>query len=133
MYSAGYRHYDSIIQTREKHSFNHFIKPIDGLAKKAYNKVVSQIDDATDYPSLTHTKTTNKGKKPLSRILPLRQPQPVASSSRQQIINQIADEDEDEDEHIPISTTQQRKPRFAARGEAIRRFQSNRKNKKRSN
>src|SRR6202167_3654531 len=133
MYSAGYRRYDSIIQTREKHSFNHFVKPIDGLAKKAYNKVVNQIDDTTDCPSLTHTKTTNKGKKPLSRILPLRQPQPVASSSRQQIINQIADEDEEEDEYIPISTTQQRKPRFAARGESIRCFQSNRKIKKRSN
>jgi hypothetical protein len=133
MYSAGYRRFNNIIQSREKHSFNHFVKPIDKTAKRTYNKVVNQIDNTTDYPSLTHTKTINKGKKPLSPILPLRQPQPIASSSRQQIIDQITNQDEEEDEYIPISTTQQCKPRFGARGESIRHFQSNRKNKKRSN
>jgi hypothetical protein len=131
MYTAGYRRFDNIVQSRAKHSFNHFVKPIDEPARKAYNKVVNQIDDTTNYPSLTREKTTNKGKKPLSYISPLRQHQPIASSSRQQIADLMADEDEDE--YIPISTTQQRKPRFAARGESVRRFQSNRKNKKRSN
>ena len=95
MYTAGYRRFDNIIQSRKKHSFNHFVKPIDEPARKAYNKVVNQIDDTTNYPSLTHAKTTNKGKKPLSRILPLQQHQPIASSSRQQIIDQMADEDEE--------------------------------------
>jgi hypothetical protein len=131
MYTAGYRRFDNIIQSRKKHSFNHFVKPIDEPAKKAYNKVVNQIDDTTNYPSLTHVKTTNKGKKPLSYISPLQQCQPTASSSRQQIVDLMADEDEDE--YIPISATQQHKPHFAARGESIRRFQSNQKNKKRSN
>jgi hypothetical protein len=104
MYTAGYRRFDNIAQSRKKHSFNNLVKPIDELDKKTYNQVVQQIDNTISYPSRTHAKTTNKGKKPLSRILPLQQHQPIASSSRQQIIDQIADEDEDE--YIPISSTQ---------------------------
>jgi hypothetical protein len=133
MYTVGYRRFNNIAQDRKKHSFNNFVKPINETAKRTYNWVVNQIDNTTNYPSLMHTKTTNKGKKPLSRILPLRQPQSVVSSSRQQIIKQITEQEDKEDEYIPISATQQCKPRFAAGGESIRHFQSNRKNKKHNN
>jgi hypothetical protein len=71
MYAAGYRRFDYIIQSRKKHSFNNFIKLIDKPARETYNRVTQQINNTTDYPSMMHSKATNKGKKPLSRILPL--------------------------------------------------------------
>jgi hypothetical protein len=104
MYTAGYRRFDNIAQDRKKHSFYNFVKPIDESDKRTYNRVVKQIDNTKDYPSMMRPKATNKGKKPLLRILPLQQHQPVASSSRQQIVDQIANEDKDE--YVPISSIQ---------------------------
>jgi hypothetical protein len=118
-YTAGYRRFDNIVQTRAKHSFQGQPEPINN---RAYNKVVQQIDltSQTDLPS---TRQVSKKKKPLSRILPLRQQQqtqqPTASSSRRTM----------DDEELDDDTPNQRRPRYAARGEAIKRFHSNRKNK----
>ena len=86
MYTAGYRRFDNIIQSRKKHSFNHFVKPIDEPARKAYNKVVNQIDDATNYPSLT--KLPTKGRSlyhasyPSDNLNPSRRPPDNKSSTK---------------------------------------------------
>ena len=116
-YTAGYRRFDNIAQTRAKHSFQEQPKPVNS---RAYNKVVQQITSTTQ-TDLPPTRQVSKKKKPLSRIIPLQQQQqqPTASSSRRTM----------DDEELDDDTPSQRRPRYAARGEAVKRFHSNRKNK----
>jgi antitoxin (DNA-binding transcriptional repressor) of toxin-antitoxin stability system len=118
-YTTGYRRFDNIAQTRAKHSFQEQPKPVNS---RAYNKVVQQIT-ATTQTDLPSTRQVSKKKKPLSRIIPLQQQQqmqqPTASSSRRTM----------DDEELDDDTPSQRRPHYAARGEAVKRFHSNRKNK----
>lgn len=125
MDTITYGHLDSIQQSRKRHTFQTPKKKIGPADHATFSKVVAQHPPTAEnrFPQkwingTLITPVQKKEKKitrPLSRITPQ---QPVASTSQQTI--------DEEDNQRP------RQPRFTARGEAIRRFQSTRKNKKKS-